>query len=96
MEIKLFTSDSCPVCPVAKKALISLVDIINYSSDQSCKLIIYNVDNVKGLAESSKYEIGSTPSIVVSPAYDTKDEFEVIMGLIDILTFKNNCLKDLI
>lgn len=57
MNVKLFVKDDCPRCPAAKHALDGLDGVL-----------IYNVDEIDGLAEASFYSILATPSALVVDA----------------------------
>jgi len=54
LNVKLFVKDDCPRCPAAKQALDGLEG-----------LMVYNVDEIDGLAEASYYSILATPSALV-------------------------------
>lgn len=57
MNVKLFVKDNCPRCPAAKQALDGLDG-----------LLVYNVDEIDGLAEASFYSVLATPSALVVDA----------------------------
>lgn len=54
MNVKLFVKDDCPRCPAAKQALEGIDGVL-----------VYNVDEIDGLAEASFYSILATPSALV-------------------------------
>lgn len=57
MNVKLFVKDDCPRCPAAKQALDGIDGVL-----------VYNVDEIDGLAEASFYSILATPSALVVDA----------------------------
>jgi len=57
LNVKLFVKDDCPRCPAAKQALDGLDGVL-----------VYNVDEIDGLAEASFYSILATPSALVVDA----------------------------
>lgn len=57
MNVKLFVKDDCPRCPAAKQALDGLDGVL-----------VYNVDEIDGLAEASYYSVLATPSALVVDA----------------------------
>lgn len=57
MNVKLFVKDDCPRCPAAKQALDGLDGVL-----------VYNVDEIDGLAEASFYSVLATPSALVVDA----------------------------
>jgi len=57
VNVKLFVKHDCPRCPAAKQALDGLEGVL-----------VYNVDEIDGLAEASFYSILATPSALVVDA----------------------------
>lgn len=54
MEVKLFVRDDCPECPAARAACEGISN-----------LSVYDVGDIRGIAEASLLGIASVPSIVV-------------------------------
>lgn len=54
MEIMLFVKDDCPRCPAAMKVLEDFDGVL-----------VYNIDEMDGLAEASFHSVLATPSILV-------------------------------
>lgn len=65
MIVKIFTQPSCPKCPEAKKLGKELEKIV--------KVEYFDIKDVDGLAESTYYDVLSTPSIVI-----VNDEKELV------------------
>lgn len=54
MEVKLFISEDCPECPAARAAC-----------DGIANLSVYDVGDLRGIAEASMLGVAAIPSIVV-------------------------------
>lgn len=54
MEVKLFVRDDCPECPAARAACEGISN-----------LSVYDVGDLRGIAEASLLGVASVPSIVV-------------------------------
>jgi hypothetical protein len=56
--VKIFYSNDCPMCPMAKKLQANL-------TEKQVNVIGYDVETADGLAEASFYSVMSLPTVVV-------------------------------
>lgn len=54
MEVKLFIREDCPECPAARAACEGITN-----------LTVYDVGDIRGIAEASLLRVASVPSVVV-------------------------------
>ena len=83
MEIKVFTLPTCPSCPFAKKIAVQITQKYHVGYRE------IDLSTSEGQQEGRKYQIMSTPSIVVD------DEVIVRGKLLSLETLENEVKKRL-
>lgn len=77
----LFTSDNCPRCPKAKKIVKEAMQALRMKEGEDWEIV--NIDEGENMIEALKYQIASTPSILIDDEVFVAGEIPKKEDLID-------------